>query len=241
MFDDYFEVFLADTEAGKKEHYNLRYKVYCEEKGFEDKNAFPAGMEVDEWDDQATHFIVRLKHTKQWVGAMRLVHKTEKALPIEGHSTIEGMQKNDQYVSEVSRLCLLKQIRNPAFENSNDELKESDKIKLFFSHSRINRSVIWGLLRAATVYSKQNKIKDWYFFTSKALARVISKSGFIMNRVGEASYHNGERFPFRMRIADLLSQAKNIPANDIALKDYDIGYRLYSELEAPSLTYAASV
>lgn len=240
MFDDYFEVFLADTEAGKEKHFNLRYKVYCEEKGFEDKHAFPEQMEMDEWDGQATHFIVRLKHTKQWVGAMRLVHKTEKALPIEGHSTIEGMQQNDQDVAEVSRLCLLKQIRNPAFEASNDDIKDSDKVKLFFSHSRINRSVIWGLLRAATVYSKQNKIKDWYFFTSKALARVVSKSGFIMNRVGAASYHNGERFPFRMRIADLLLQAKNIPANNMALKDYNIGYRLYSELEEMPLSQAAS-
>jgi len=243
MFDDYFEVFLADTEEGKEKHFNLRYQVYCEEMGFEDKDAFPSEMEKDEWDNQSAHFIVRLKHTKQWVGAMRLVHKTEKPLPIQVHCDIDGTDDNTQSLAEVSRLCLLKQIRkNPhqSFAIPNDDIQETDKVKLFFSHSRINRSIIWGLLRAATIYSKQNNIKNWYFLTSKALARVISKSGFIMNRVGEACYHRGERFPFMMRIGDLLSQAENIPASDIALKDYNIGYRLYSELEAPSYAKTAT-
>ena len=64
-FDSNFEVFLADTLEGKQIHYNLRYQVYCDEMGFEDKDSFPDKMESDEWDDNSVHFIVRHRASGQ--------------------------------------------------------------------------------------------------------------------------------------------------------------------------------
>ncbi len=52
MFDDHFEVFLADTRESKEIHYSIRYQVYCEEMGFENKH----------WLNETTLKFRSLKH-----------------------------------------------------------------------------------------------------------------------------------------------------------------------------------
>jgi N-acyl amino acid synthase of PEP-CTERM/exosortase system len=83
MFDNNFEVFLADTPESKAIHYSIRYQVYCEEMGFENKDNFPLEQEFDEYDSQSTHFIVRTRLTGHWVGAIRMVFNTDHFLPID--------------------------------------------------------------------------------------------------------------------------------------------------------------
>ena len=61
MFDQHYEVLLADTPKSKAIHYGIRYQVYCEEMGFENKADFPQEQEFDHYDDHAAHFIVRTK------------------------------------------------------------------------------------------------------------------------------------------------------------------------------------
>ena len=88
-FDTNFEVFLADTPGSREIHFNLRYQVYCEEMGFEDKDRFPDQMESDEWDDCAVHFLVRHRYTGQWLAAMRLVYHKDSAFPFEEKSRLD--------------------------------------------------------------------------------------------------------------------------------------------------------
>ena len=67
MFDNRYEVILADTAEARQIHYNLRYQVYCLEEEFESREAFPDQMERDTWDDNSVHFIVRCKETMEWL------------------------------------------------------------------------------------------------------------------------------------------------------------------------------
>ena len=60
MFDDYFEVYLANNEEAKRVHYNTKYQVYCEEMGFENKANFSENCERDYWDNHSVHFIVKM-------------------------------------------------------------------------------------------------------------------------------------------------------------------------------------
>ena len=64
MFDQHYEVLLADTPESKAIHYSIRYKVYCEEMGFENKDNFHQKQEVDNYDQHSVHFIVRTKTKK---------------------------------------------------------------------------------------------------------------------------------------------------------------------------------
>ncbi|MBS3963093.1 MAG: GNAT family N-acetyltransferase, partial [Methylomonas sp.] len=68
FFDSNFEVVLADTFESKLINYNIRYQVYCDEMGFEDKDVFPDEIEFDEWDKNSVHFLVRHKSSENWLG-----------------------------------------------------------------------------------------------------------------------------------------------------------------------------
>ena len=99
-----FEVILADDEWGRQIHYQLRYQVFCFETGYEDPTQFPDGEEKDEWDDEATQFIVRERGSGEWVAAMRLVLPSLQNLPIHDRVPIEPSLKRDQSQSaEISR------------------------------------------------------------------------------------------------------------------------------------------
>ena len=237
MFDEHFEVFLADTPESKEIHYSIRYQVYCEEMGFENKEDFPLEQEFDNHDEHSVHFIVRHKLTDQWVGAMRLIFQNGQPLPIEKYCTLqERIDKNGiKQSAELSRLCVVKEVRRRfndidpphGITDDGNEIKETDKIKLF-NNRRINRSIIWGLLNAATEYCYSNNIKNWYFITTTALAKVLLKGGFNMLNIGEPCYHNGERYPFKKDVVDTYH-------NETWRKNLKNGYRRFSELDLPEV------
>lgn len=242
MFDDHFEVFLADTPESKEINYSIRFQVYCEEMGFENKDDFPLEQEFDHHDQHSAHFIVRQKLTGQWVGAMRLIFQNDQLLPIEQHCTLqEPISKNELNQSaELSRLCIVKEVRRGfvdidppnGIEDESEAIIETSKVKLFPNVRKINRSIIWGLLNAATEHCHSNNIKDWYFITTAALERVLRKDGFNMQLIGEPCIHNGERYPFKKDVV-------NTYHHEAWRKNFNNGYRLFSELDQAELRAAA--
>jgi N-acyl amino acid synthase of PEP-CTERM/exosortase system len=228
MFDDYFEVYLADTLESKEIHYSIRYQVYCEEMGFENKDDFPMEQEFDEYDNNSEHFIVRHKQSGQWIGAMRLINKTNQLLPIEQHCFLN--KSIDKKSVEVSRLCVIKGIRRrnsdtiPPYglTEDNSEIKETEKIKLLHNHQRACRSIIWGLLNAGSEYCFENNITDWYSMTPTPLAKILQKGGFNMLKIGQPISHRGERFPFKNDVFETFH-------NEIWRKEFKNGYLKFSE------------
>jgi N-acyl amino acid synthase of PEP-CTERM/exosortase system len=235
MFDDYFEVFLADTPESKAINYSIRYQVYCEEMGFENKDDFPMEQEFDEYDNHSSHFIVRHKQSKQWIGAMRLIIKNDQLLPIEQHCVLnEPIVNNGKHQTvELSRLCVLKEIRRRfndidpphGISDEGQEITESDTVKLLRNYRRSNRSIIWGLLNAATEYCYSANIRNWYFITTSALEKVLRKGQFNMLNIGEPCNHNGERFPFKKDVVYTYH-------HEIWRKDYKSGYQLFSQIDS---------
>ncbi len=240
MFDDYFEVFLADTAKSKEIHYSIRYQVYCEEMGFENKDKFPKKLENDDYDNHSVHFIVRHKHTGAWVGAMRLIFKNNQALPVEKLCNLDepiGYNRSFRSV-ELSRLCLVREIRkritdlnSPHGITDENKIISTDNVKPLYNHYRNGRSIVWGLLRAATEYGYHNDIQKCYFLMTKALAKIIRKGGLTLQDIGPSCYHNGERYPFRMNVAETYRNR--------IWHDYRNGYRLFSELDVPATLKAA--
>lgn len=242
MFDNYFEVLLADTVEAKRKHYQIRYEVYCDEMGFEDKSQFLNEQEWDKWDKSSVHFIVRHKYTGQWVGAMRLVSHDSGALPVNEHTILKDMNDNVLSIGssdvELSRLCLIKEIRRRPLDsappygllNEKQPVNKADNIEPLFDR-RINLSIIWGLFRAAADYSEQNSIDSWYFLTNKALARVIGREGFILHNVGASCEHAGKRYPFKMKMDEILSQ---VSSSEMASNVQAKSYRMYSDYKKDS-------
>ena len=246
MFDKYFEVFLADTAESRKIHFQIRYQVYCEEMGFEDKSVFIHKEEWDKWDQHSVHFIVRHKYTGQWVGAMRLVAPQGKQLPLNDYTSLKDKQGNAIQIQssnvELSRLCLIKEIRRRSTDTTpplgldqfqkdhakSAESQNSENVEAIYKDRRINLSLIWGLFRAAADYSAQNNINRWFFLTNKALARVIGREGFVLHPVGEGCEHAGRRYPFSMELEEIFAKESQ---SQMAAKVKTSSYQLFSEYQ----------
>lgn len=214
MFDEYFEAFLADTPKSREEHYRIRYKVYCEEMGYENKDDFSCAQEYDHWDDHSAHFIVKHKKSGEWVGAMRLIFQHNQTLPIQQHVILNDNMKNTMPACsvELSRLCVVKEMRRGcratyAVDGSQTEGPGANeagtmKIDMLRNQHFISRQIIWGLLHAASVYCYNHNITYWYFLTTNGIAKLLRKGGLSLINIGGACYHRGIRYPFKMDVAE---------------------------------------
>jgi len=238
MFDKYFEVILANTQESREIHYNIRYQVYCEELGYEDVTKFPKKQEIDKWDpqndqDQRTLlFLVRLKHTEQWIGAMRIVHHNGDKIPLEDFSSLDHDIEGSAI--EISRLCLVKEIRKPYLQNSygineanisNSSIvanEEAEGVKKFYSNPQVKSTIIWGLFNAALQYGKATHINKCYLLASKALVRVVRRQGFAVEQVGSTCEHRGKRSPYRLNVNEV--------QDNPLWGTFNRGYQVYSEL-----------
>lgn len=227
-FDSCFEVFLADTPESKQIHYNLRYQVYCDEMGYEDKDSFPDQMEFDEWDRHSVHFMVRHRYTGQWLGALRLVYQNQSVFPFERKCVTDQPITPEQYDHsvEISRLCVLREARRFAPRSCGQKNAafggEAGNIRYLHSLRNQSRSIMWGLIRAAVTYSAQKHITQMYFLVAPALAYAGKKEGFDMKQVGDPCDHRGQRIPYVLDVEHILKNP--------LWQDYKNDFRYYSEL-----------
>lgn len=223
LFDDQFEVVLADDEYSRSIHYQIRYQVYCLDEGFEDHALFSNEEEKDQWDDHSVHFLVRSRQTGEWVAAMRMVIPESGNLPIEQVCNIDPIVMPsfpEKKIAEISRMCIVDSHRRKQLAGRLQAMPEGK-----VAGGRVHRSIIMkGLLRAAAAYSQDHEIPFWYFLTTPALARVISRLNIQLIKVGSAYEHKGTRYPFLANIRQAVEDAKKgCP---------DMAATLYSRIEA---------
>ncbi len=199
MFDSRFEVFLADTSLSHRLHYQIRYRVFCLDNGFEDLTTAVLGEEKDRWDDQSRHFLVREKSTGQWVATMRMILPEAKPFPVESLCNLSfsnDISYKQDVSSEISRLCMVRRYRgrqaisagggNTLYPQNEDE----------GVGRRAEPEIMLGLFRAALTYSRQHGILQWYFLITPALAKMIQRIGVSLQPLGPAVEHRGKRIPY---------------------------------------------
>ena len=107
-----FEVIRVSDKKELKKIYKLRYKVYCEEWGFEKPEKYPNRQETDEFDKHSVHFAA-IDDSGKTVGTVRLILFSPDGFPLEKHCDIdisgEGVRGED--TAEVSRLIISKDYR----------------------------------------------------------------------------------------------------------------------------------
>lgn len=201
IFDDRYEVFLADTPESKTLHYQLRYQVYCEETGWERHRQFlQEKLERDCFDADSHHFLVRDRASLDWVGGMRLVDRPLQKLPISKLCQID--KKNQDCFEqgrcvEVSRLFVLPDFR------CGRRLKSDETKEPVAGNGSYYYEVILGLVRAARCFGLNNGIDCWYFLIAPALARAIKRMGIDLYRCGSGVQHKGLRHPYCVGVDSL--------------------------------------
>ena len=170
------EVIEANTPETLETHFRIRFEVYCLERGFEPHERFQKGMERDEYDDGAAHFIARSIRTGEWLGACRVVIGKIEDLPISRHTRIDDMPENAAWLGEISRLCVVKSRARAAGHNE----------------SRIMLS----LLSAARAWSLHKGLSGLVLLTTEGLSRLLARFKISLKRIGPSCSLNGRRSPF---------------------------------------------
>jgi N-acyl amino acid synthase of PEP-CTERM/exosortase system len=186
-----YEVVLADTEESKKIHFNLRYQIYCIEKGFEEAKRFPDELEKDEYDENAVHFLVRHRADNQWVGAFRLIIDQFQNLPIYQHANIDYAHQVEptKTAVEFTRLAILRSFQKLPGKTMGD---------FFDPEFRL----VFNAIAVGIEYSRKNGSQEIFFFCRPSLARIIKKMGLQCPQIGDKSLFRGLRYPYKFNLLD---------------------------------------
>ena len=103
-----FETLLCDTHEARTLHYQIRYQVFCAQKGFEDPENFPDGAEMDEYDGAAVQFVMWDRMQQRMMGAMRLIDAKRMPLPCENicRNSLFELDAVRERTVELSRVAI---------------------------------------------------------------------------------------------------------------------------------------
>ncbi len=171
------------TEAEMSEIYRLRYRVYCEEKGFERPEDHPGRIECDEFDGNSIHFMASSGgHT---IGTARLILGSDKELPIERHCRItadlSGLDRSR--IGEISRLAVSK------------ECCRADN-GLDMALGARHRVIVYALYKLIYVESRKMGFTHWLAVMSEGLHQLLKKTGVVFMPIGPAVDYHGIRTPY---------------------------------------------
>ncbi|BBA35966.1 uncharacterized protein sS8_4035 [Methylocaldum marinum] len=214
MFDSRYEVVLANSPESREIHFNLRYKVFCLEKGFENSDKFHSEeMERDEYDDQAIHFLVRERVRNRWIGAARLVIDKVSTLPINKAAEIElPGADHDPVVAEFSRLLVLDNFRQVRSKTATDP------------------EILLGLIRAARDYCLQQEITNVLFLCRRSIQRILGNAGIDMLQIGSPCIHRGVRAPYLVDLETGFDRIRDPYSRAYQMFSRNQSYCYYSDL-----------
>lgn len=182
-FDRHFLMLRADTPELRREVFRIRHEVYCRELGYEDPNAFPDGLESDEFDHHALHALLMHRETATYAGCVRFVYNQPDCsghrLPFEAHSA-EGAQAVQRlalpraHFGEASRLAITAHFRRRASENA----ATAASAPMHVIHDRRELPhVAVGLYLAAIAFQAELGVEYMFALMEPCLVRLMHRVG----------------------------------------------------------------
>ncbi len=206
-FHNHFEVVPANTIGLRETAYRLRYQVYCQENPYEDADAFPDKMEIDEYDRHSSHSLVQCRESGQHAGLVRLVLPDpvdpNKHLPIEQfcESVDEGAAIDlsavpRESLAEISRFCVSKESRRICSEKaaSAAAICSADDVCVD-SYKRLLPHITLGLFAGIVRMSAQHNITHWLAVMEPTLLRFLMRFGIHFRKIGPLIDYHGKRQP----------------------------------------------
>lgn len=210
-FQRYFSVELATSQAQFEETFGVRYRVYCEEFGYEPKERFPDGLERDDFDARSWHCLVRHRGSGLAAGCVRLVYCDEgQDLPLERFcraavdaSDLEELERHRAVAAEVSRLAVDGRFRRRPGE---DATRYGHVTALDVSHreARTFSLVAVAAYLSACAVSALDGREVVYAMMEPFLPRLLKRSGIYFNPAGREIDYHGLRAPYMIRTEDAL-------------------------------------
>jgi N-acyl-L-homoserine lactone synthetase len=181
---------IARTPEQVLEAKKLRYRVYCEERGFEPGEG---GIEQDEFDDNARHVLVRSRTTGEVFGTVRLVFGTEdadsKGLPMQRVCEDYVLAPLPKIATaEISRFALTR-------DRSGISPNAAALMRLF-------------LIQGVVQVSGELGLTHWAAIMEKTLLRLLRSTSIYFLPVGPAVEYHGIRQPAIFPVTDGLERMR---------------------------------
>lgn len=206
-FSEYFELVPALDEATRRQVFEIRHEVYCRDLGWEPLR--DDGLEIDAYDPQSLHLLLRLRGSGEPVGCTRLVlaDPSDPSLPLPFERSCEGVidrQKIDpktlprRQIGEVSRLAVMRRFRQRKGEENkaisiSDEDFEPRGMRARFPFIPV------GLYMGVAAMVYRLGLSHVFLMTEPRLLQHFARMGFGIEQIGEAVEHRGLRAPALLR------------------------------------------
>jgi len=214
----------GEVRAMQPEIFALRYEVYCLECGFLDATKYRDGLESDEYDTGAAHFVAHNRND-ELVGSVRLVHPPRsETFPFEERC----YQLFEDFVpppriecAEISRLVVRKNYRGrmgASLVGDRHAFAISGPVGVSFKPALVERrshspEILLGLYRQIYQYSLKMGIRYWYAAMERSLARALSRLHFGFVPIGMEVDYFGPVTPYMVDLRELERQLSlNSPA-----------------------------
>lgn len=205
-FNDYFQIIFADTPELRDEVYRLRYQVYCKELGYEPADAFPDGLEKDDFDERSRHCLLWHRSSENYAGCIRLVlpdpANPEAGLPFESScignlypEVTESLFTHRQSLGEYSRLAVPESFRRRSTDRGKPLGSLEDPVPRP-GGMRQFQHIPFGLYLAGVAVAVASGLEGVIAMMEPRLARHLQRFGMVYEQVGEIVDHHGPRAPF---------------------------------------------
>ena len=215
-FSSYLSPVIASNDGLRKEVFNIRHRVYCEELKFEEENEDQ--LEIDEFDSFSMHCLIQHLNSDKYAGTVRIVTPQEdgQQLPIEKYClnsitnrALDPTHMAREDICEVSRLAVPKEFRRRQMDNFegaptgviNQQTYSETELRCF-------PFIAVGLYFAAAGMALENNIKHAYVMMEPRLARSMSFVGIRFEQIGPVVDYHGKRAPYYINQKLLSSNLK---------------------------------
>lgn len=211
-FQEYFDVELALTPAQMERVFRLRYRVYCEEFGYEEADSFPDHLETDEFDAHSIHCVINHRLSGMPAACVRIVEVD--------HNTVMPMERfcqdsldpklfwqrtvNRASVCEFSRLAVDGAFRRRAGERAS---RFGEITSMDCSKREVRTFSVIAIAAFISAFAVSELIGRTQAFAMMEpfLPRLLKRSGVIVNRVGENINYHGIRAPYFIKSGDAVA------------------------------------
>ena len=214
LFSEYFRVDLAKDVCLLDQVQYIRYRVYCEEFGYESAEHCPGQREKDEYDEKSVHCLITHRLSGIPAACVRMVptprEHPESALPFEKHCSdsldrraIAELALDRQHVCEVSRLAVDRNFRRRPGEHST-RLGNTSQFGLTADERRTFPFIATAAYLAATALTRQLDRQNVFAMMEPFLPRLLRRGGIFFHRVGADTDYHGTRAAYFTQTRDVL-------------------------------------
>ena len=217
-FDDVFRETSAVRPQDVQAAFKLRYQVYCLDRGFENAESCPGGLEQDRFDDHALHCLLRERVSATPIGTVRLVRPGATPtwfaeLPLAEYAPQEAIEEIMRLpagsTAEVSRFAITRSAREILHDIDRPKLSEgSDPTAQGTLGDRLLPYMSLGLIRGLVRLSAEHGVTHWSLAAEPSLLRRLRNFGLHFQNAGPLVEHRGLRQICYARVSDLFERAR---------------------------------